>query len=101
MAGRRTDIMLGGNPSSSPTSSCTSGLSPVDTPEDYAARGRRSVAKAKAAVAAEHEQSWSRRALVLGNERHESRRIDNQLRGRSGRQGDPGKVPVYLSRKTT
>jgi preprotein translocase subunit SecA len=99
MAGRGTDIMLGGNPEFiADLELHQRGLSPVDTPEDYEAAWPGAVAKAKAAVAAEHEQVVAAGGLyVLGTERHESRRIDNQLRGRSGRQGDPGKSRFYLS----
>src|ERR1700733_12921233 len=99
MAGRGTDIMLGGNPEFIADAELHQrGLSPVDTPEDYEAAWPEAVAKAKAAVAAEHEQVVQAGGLyVLGTERHESRRIDNQLRGRSGRQGDPGKSRFYLS----
>ncbi|HXT91245.1 MAG TPA: preprotein translocase subunit SecA, partial [Trebonia sp.] len=93
MAGRGTDIMLGGSPDFIADQQLHQrGLSPVDTPEDYEAAWPEAVAKAKAAVGAEHEEVVSAGGLyVLGTERHESRRIDNQLRGRSGRQGDPGK----------
>jgi preprotein translocase subunit SecA len=99
MAGRGTDIMLGGSPDFIADQELHQrGLSPVDTPEDYEAAWPEAVAKAKAAVAAEHEQVVAAGGLyVLGTERHESRRIDNQLRGRSGRQGDPGKSRFYLS----
>jgi len=99
MAGRGTDIMLGGNPEFiADLELHQRGLSPVDTPEDYEAAWPEAVAKAKAAVVAEHEQVVEAGGLyVLGTERHESRRIDNQLRGRSGRQGDPGKSRFYLS----
>ncbi len=99
MAGRGTDIMLGGNPEFIADQELHQrGLSPVDTPEDYEAAWPEAVAKAKAAVAAEHEEVVAAGGLyVLGTERHESRRIDNQLRGRSGRQGDPGKCRFYLS----
>jgi preprotein translocase subunit SecA len=99
MAGRGTDIMLGGNPEFiADIELHQRGLSPVDTPEDYEAAWPEAVAKAKAAVAAEHEQVVAAGGLyVLGTERHEARRIDNQLRGRSGRQGDPGKSRFYLS----
>ena len=72
------------------------GLSPVETPEDYEAAWPEAVAKAKRAVAEEHEEVVEAGGLyVLGTERHESRRIDNQLRGRSGRQGDPGESRFY------
>jgi len=99
MAGRGTDIMLGGSPDFIADQQLHQrGLSPVDTPEDYEAAWPEAVAKAKAAVAAEHEEVVGAGGLyVLGTERHESRRIDNQLRGRSGRQGDPGKSRFYLS----
>jgi preprotein translocase subunit SecA len=99
MAGRGTDIMLGGNPEFIADAELHQrGLSPVDTPEDYEAAWPEAVTKAKAAVAAEHEQVVEAGGLyVLGTERHEARRIDNQLRGRSGRQGDPGLSRFYLS----
>jgi len=99
MAGRGTDIMLGGNPDFIADAELHErGLSPAETPEDYEAAWPEAVAKARSAVAAEHEQVVEAGGLyVLGTERHESRRIDNQLRGRSGRQGDPGKSRFYLS----
>ena len=99
MAGRGTDIMLGGNPEFIADAELHQrGLSPVETPEDYEAAWPEAVEKAKRAVAAEHEEVVGAGGLyVLGTERHESRRIDNQLRGRSGRQGDPGESRFYLS----
>jgi len=99
MAGRGTDIMLGGNPEFvADLELHQRGLSPVETPEDYEAAWPEAVEKAKRAVAAEHEEVVALGGLyVLGTERHESRRIDNQLRGRSGRQGDPGMSRFYLS----
>ena len=99
MAGRGTDIMLGGNPEFIADAELHQrGLSPVETPEDYEAAWPEAVAKAKRAVAEEHEEVVEAGGLyVLGTERHESRRIDNQLRGRSGRQGDPGESRFYLS----
>ena len=99
MAGRGTDIMLGGNPEFIADAELHQrGLSPVETPEDYEAAWPEAVAKAKRAVAEEHEEVVAAGGLyVLGTERHESRRIDNQLRGRSGRQGDPGESRFYLS----
>jgi preprotein translocase subunit SecA len=99
MAGRGTDIMLGGNPEFiADLELHQRGLSPVETPEDFEAAWPEAVDKARKAVAEEHEQVVAAGGLyVLGTERHESRRIDNQLRGRSGRQGDPGESRFYLS----
>jgi preprotein translocase subunit SecA len=99
MAGRGTDIMLGGNPDFiADLELHQRGLSPVDTPEDFEAAWPEAVEKSKRAVAEEHEEVVAAGGLyVLGSERHESRRIDNQLRGRSGRQGDPGESRFYLS----
>ena len=99
MAGRGTDIMLGGNPEFMADFELhRRGLSPVETPEEYEAAWPEELAKQKAAVAKEHEVVVGFGGLyVLGTERHESRRIDNQLRGRSGRQGDPGESRFYLS----
>jgi preprotein translocase subunit SecA len=99
MAGRGTDIMLGGNPEFMADFELQRrGLSPVETPEEYESAWPNELAKQKAAVAKEHEEVVELGGLyVLGTERHESRRIDNQLRGRSGRQGDPGESRFYLS----
>ncbi len=99
MAGRGTDIMLGGNPEFMAARELRErGLSPVDTPDDYEAAWPDALTKAEQAVVAEHEEVVGLGGLyVLGTERHESRRIDNQLRGRSGRQGDPGESRFYLS----
>jgi len=99
MAGRGTDIMLGGNPEfMADLELHQRGLSPLETPEDYEAAWPEALEKARRAVAEEHEQVVAADGLyVLGTERHESRRIDNQLRGRSGRQGDPGETRFYLS----
>jgi preprotein translocase subunit SecA len=99
MAGRGTDIMLGGNPEFMADFELQRrGLSPVETPTEYEAAWADELAKQKAAIAKEHDAVVALGGLyVLGTERHESRRIDNQLRGRSGRQGDPGESRFYLS----
>jgi preprotein translocase subunit SecA len=84
MAGRGTDIMLGGN--------WQNDIAKIEnpTPED--------IEKAKQAWQTKHEEILALGGLyILGTERHESRRIDNQLRGRAGRQGDPGASRFYLS----
>jgi preprotein translocase subunit SecA len=99
MAGRGTDIMLGGNPEFMADFELQrKGISPVDNAAEYEAAWPAEIAKQKAAIAKEHEEVIALGGLyVLGTERHESRRIDNQLRGRSGRQGDPGESRFYLS----
>ena len=99
MAGRGTDIILGGNPELRAAADLEArGLDPVETPEDYEAAWPDALAKAEESVAAEHEEVVGIGGLyVLATERHESRRIDNQLRGRSARQGDPGRTRFYLS----
>jgi preprotein translocase subunit SecA len=99
MAGRGTDIMLGGNPEFTAVAALKAkGLDPVETPEEYEAAWSTAFQSAEEAVAAEHDEVTALGGLyVLGTERHESRRIDNQLRGRSGRQGDPGESRFYLS----
>jgi preprotein translocase subunit SecA len=99
MAGRGTDIMLGGNPEFRADQALrASGLDPVETPEQYEADWEAAVAAARANVEAEAAEVIATGGLyVLGTERHEARRIDNQLRGRSGRQGDPGESRFYLS----
>jgi preprotein translocase subunit SecA len=99
MAGRGTDIVLGGNPEFLADLELRSrGLDPVETREEYEAAWDGIVASMKEQVAAEAEEVKAAGGLyVLGTERHESRRIDNQLRGRSGRQGDPGESRFYLS----
>jgi preprotein translocase subunit SecA len=99
MAGRGTDIMLGGNPEFMADFELQRrGISPVDNAAEYEAAWPIEIEKQKAAIATEHEEVIALGGLyVLGTERHESRRIDNQLRGRSGRQGDPGESRFYLS----
>ena len=99
MAGRGTDIMLGGNPEFMADFEIQRrGISPVDNAEAYEAAWPDEIARQKTAVAKGHEEVIALGGLyVLGTERHESRRIDNQLRGRSGRQGDPGESRFYLS----
>ena len=99
MAGRGTDIMLGGNPEFMADFELQRrGISPVDNAEAYEAAWPNEIQRQKEAVAKGHEEVVTLGGLyVLGTERHESRRIDNQLRGRSGRQGDPGESRFYLS----
>lgn len=99
MAGRGTDIMLGGNPEFMAVQALKEkGLDPEEDAEAYEAAWPSALAQAKKDVALGHDEVVALGGLyVLGTERHESRRIDNQLRGRSGRQGDPGKSRFYLS----
>src|SRR5436309_1063445 len=96
MAGRGTDILLGGNPDFlSKEILRKKGLDPATASPE--ARGS-AVAEAKRITEPEHQRVVERGGLhIVGTERHESRRIDNQLRGRSGRQGDPGSSRFYLS----
>ena len=95
MAGRGVDILLGGNPEGLARSEMLAeGVNPDDDPVRYADL----VAKYRDACNQEGDRVRELGGLyVLGTERHESRRIDNQLRGRSGRQGDPGESRFYLS----
>ena len=112
MAGRGTDIMLGGNPEFMALSELrktdapeeliqqANAYSETDDPEILAIRRQYSdlLSRFKAQIAQEAEQVRAAGGLfIIGTERHESRRIDNQLRGRSGRQGDPGESRFYLS----
>ena len=112
MAGRGTDIMLGGNAEymakaemrrmqySEELISEATGFADTDNEEILGARKtfQELIAKYKEAIQGEAEEVRSAGGLfIMGTERHESRRIDNQLRGRSGRQGDPGESRFYLS----
>ena len=99
MAGRGTDVVLGGNPDIlTDLALRKKGLDPVETPEEYQAEWDTSLEAVKEQVKADAETVRDAGGLyVLGTERHDSRRIDNQLRGRSGRQGDPGESRFYLS----
>jgi preprotein translocase subunit SecA len=99
MAGRGTDIVLGGNIDFLTDLRLRArGLDPVETSEEYDAAWHEELPIVKAEAAAEAKEVIESGGLyVLGTERHESRRIDNQLRGRSGRQGDPGESRFYLS----
>lgn len=109
MAGRGTDILLGGNPDvladdvlrergfdpdANPDAELEEGAAPAPSEQDRA----EALAEAKRVCAEEHDRVIAAGGLtVIGTERHESRRIDNQLRGRAGRQGDPGTTQFYLS----
>ena len=99
MAGRGTDIMLGGSTEFLADQELRKqGLDPMEHAEEYEAAWQATLDRISEQVAAEHEEVKELGGLyVLGTERHESRRIDNQLRGRSGRQGDPGESRFYLS----
>lgn len=99
MAGRGTDIMLGGNAEFLAVQEMAArGLSTEEDPDAYEAAWDDVFAAVKEAVTEEADKVSAAGGLyVLGTERHESRRIDNQLRGRSGRQGDPGESRFYLS----
>ena len=99
MAGRGTDIMLGGSVEFLADQKLRrEGLDPVERSEEYEAAWPQALEEIKAQVANEHDEVKELGGLyVVGTERHESRRIDNQLRGRSGRQGDPGESRFYLS----
>ena len=96
MAGRGTDILLGGNPDFMAREFLKE--QEVDPEEATESQWQQEFLKAKRIVEAEHQEVVSLGGLhILGTERHESRRIDNQLRGRSGRQGDPGSSRFFLS----
>ncbi|MBA4374394.1 MAG: preprotein translocase subunit SecA [Thermodesulfovibrio sp.] len=92
MAGRGTDIILGGNPAAIARDMLR------DKPDYTEAEWEETISLAEAQCAADKEKVIAAGGLhIIGTERHESRRIDNQLRGRSGRQGDPGSTRFYLS----
>ncbi|HLC30845.1 MAG TPA: preprotein translocase subunit SecA, partial [Dehalococcoidia bacterium] len=95
MAGRGTDILLGGNPEGlALEEALRRNIDPEQQTEEY----QKILAKMKGECAQDHERVVALAGLhILGTERHESRRIDNQLRGRSGRQGDPGSSRFYVS----
>jgi preprotein translocase subunit SecA len=97
MAGRGTDILLGGNPEYLAKEKLNKdGIQPEQ--EDYEAKLKELTQKMKAQTEAEHDEVVRLGGLhIIGTERHEARRIDNQLRGRAGRQGDPGTTRFFLS----
>ena len=103
MAGRGTDIVLGGNPEQMANEEVGEPDVPEFTPENekdqyYTEEYRQALAKFEAQCEAEREEVLQAGGLfMIGTERHESRRIDNQLRGRAGRQGDPGGSRFFLS----
>jgi preprotein translocase subunit SecA len=96
MAGRGTDILLGGNPEYLARKALAAQT--FESPEAQEAAARKALEEARAHCAEEHDRVVALGGLhILGTERHEARRIDNQLRGRAGRQGDPGSSRFYLS----
>jgi preprotein translocase subunit SecA len=99
MAGRGTDIILGGNAEFLAAFALEEkGLDPLENADEYEAAWPEVLTVMEQQVADEHNVVVEAGGLyVIGSERHESRRIDNQLRGRSGRQGDPGESRFYLS----
>ena len=99
MAGRGTDILLGGNAEElAREETLALGIDPAESPDEYKRTYMEKYTEAREICASEREKVLAAGGLtVIGTERHESRRIDNQLRGRSGRQGDPGETQFYLS----
>jgi preprotein translocase subunit SecA len=100
MAGRGTDIILGGNPAGLASAELHKrGTNPAEAPPEVYAEV---LEKAKADTSEDHERVVGAGGLhIIGTERHDARRIDNQLRGRAGRQGDPGSSRFYLSLEDT
>ena len=100
MAGRGTDILLGGNPAGLASAELhQQGINPAAAPPEVF---EEALAKAKLETAEDHERVVAAGGLhIIGTERHDARRIDNQLRGRAGRQGDPGSSRFYLSLEDT
>ncbi len=97
MAGRGTDILLGGNPEAMARDVMRKQGKDPDR-EEFKADWERTLEEVKAACAVEHDEVVALGGLhIVGTERHDSRRIDNQLRGRAGRQGDPGSSRFFLS----
>jgi preprotein translocase subunit SecA len=96
MAGRGVDILLGGNPEAMAREALEKrNIDPTDPPSD---EWEKEMKKARDATVPEHDRVIELGGLhIIGTERHEARRIDNQLRGRAGRQGDPGSSRFYLS----
>ena len=98
MAGRGTDILLGGNPEFIAKNVAKQKIDPQDP--NYQVEYKKVLDHYKSVCSVEHDKVVALGGLhVLGTERHEARRIDNQLRGRSGRQGDPGSSRFYVSLK--
>jgi preprotein translocase subunit SecA len=96
MAGRGTDILLGGNPEFMAREFLKE--EEIDPDEVDDTQWEQALSRAKRIVESEHKEVVDRGGLhIIGTERHESRRIDNQLRGRAGRQGDPGSSRFFLS----
>ncbi|CAN5842667.1 preprotein translocase subunit SecA [soil metagenome] len=100
MAGRGTDILLGGNPQGLASAKLHArGINPAEAPEDVYAQAQ---AEAQEETRVDHSKVVDAGGLhIIGTERHDARRIDNQLRGRAGRQGDPGSSRFFLSLEDT
>jgi preprotein translocase subunit SecA len=100
MAGRGTDILLGGNPAGLASADLHKrGVNPAEAPPEVYAEA---LEKARRDTSEDHERVVAAGGLhIIGTERHDARRIDNQLRGRAGRQGDPGSSRFYLSLEDT